>query len=135
LRKFGDTITITLDHAGDGNGTLWRLTTTTTTRVLYSLVHRATRGRYSSFTIRLSSSKATITDSADISLGVTDLVTGGTIELSRTEAHVRSAYEVHVERWNKDKLVLLLPRGASVLSVISYIHASRTEDMCKISLW
>ncbi|PVF92994.1 hypothetical protein CPB86DRAFT_142196 [Serendipita vermifera] len=135
LRKSGDTVTITLTHTGAGDRTTWRLATTTTTRVLYSLVHRATRGRYSSFTIRLASTKATITDSATLTLGVTDLVRGGTIEISRTEAHVRSAYEVHVEHDKKGDLVFLLPRGTTALSVVSYIHASRTDEIGKIMLW
>lgn len=134
-KSFGLNITITLTHTGPGNGTTWHLATITTTRVLYSLVHRATQGRYSSFTIRRVTTKATITDSAILILGVTDLIFDGNIEISRTEPHVRSMCEVHVEHPSKDDLVLLLPQDAPVFSVISYIHASRTDYMCKILLW
>ncbi|PVF99226.1 hypothetical protein CPB86DRAFT_315970 [Serendipita vermifera] len=135
LKTSDDNIIIMFTHVGSGNGTIWHLTTATTTRVLYSLVHRATQGRYSSFTIRLANTKATITDSTTLTLGTTDLVNGGAIEISRTEAHVRSAYEVHVEHDSEKDLVFLLPRGASILSVISYIKASTTDDISEILLW
>jgi hypothetical protein len=134
IKRLSNDITITLEHPGAGNGAKWCLTTTTATRMLYSLVHRATQGRYSSFTIRLASTKATITDSAFLILGVTDLVRGGTIELSRTDAHVRSAYEVHVKHI-MGNLVLLVPREGSILSVMSYINASHDDDISDMELW
>jgi hypothetical protein len=131
----GDDIIITLAHAGFGDGTTWNLSTATTTRTLYALVHRATRAKYSYFTIRLLSTKATITDSATLTLGLTDLVHGGGIEISRTTNHNRGSCEVNVESCLGDESTMLLLPGASTLSVLSYIHSSRIHNMCKILLW
>jgi hypothetical protein len=128
----GDDIIITLSHAGSGDGTTWNLSTATTTRTLYALVHRATRARYSYFTIRLAGSKVTITDSATLTLGVTDLVHGGIIEISRSANHTRGSYEVNIEG---SESRILLPSNAPVFSVVSYLHASRSHNMSKIMLW
>jgi len=128
----GDDVIVTLSHTGSGDGMTWNLSTVTTTRTLYALVHRATRARYSYFTIRLAGSKVTITDSATLTLGVTDLVHGGTIEISRSADHTRGSYEVNIEG---SESKILLPPNASVFSVISYLHASRNHNMCKILLW
>jgi hypothetical protein len=128
----GDDIIVTLTHVGSGDGVSWNLSTATTTRTLYALVHRATQARYSYFTIRLAGTKATITDSATLTLGVTDLVHGGIIEISRSANHTRGSYEVNIEG---SELRILLPPSASIFSVISYLHASRDYNMCKILLW
>lgn len=128
----GDDVIVILSHGGSGDGMTWNLSTATTTRTLYALVHRATRARYSYFTIRLAGSKVTITDSATLTLGVTDLVHGGIIEISRSADHTRGSYEVNIEGSN---FRILLPPSASVFSVISYLHASRNYNMCKILLW
>jgi len=130
----GDDVIITLSHAGFGDGTTWNLSTATTTRTLYALVYRATRAKYSYFTLRLSSTKAAITDSATLTLGLTDLVHGGTIEISRSAVHLRGYVEVNVE-YEMSDVTMLLPRDAPTLSLLSYIHASRVHNMSKILLW
>jgi hypothetical protein len=125
---------VTLQH--EGKETIWRLLTTTTTRTLYSLVNRVTRARYSSFTLRLSQSKAVLTDSANVTLGFTYLSHGGVIEISRTILHSRRPYEINVEFLGyQSSQKILLPKDASSLSLISYIHARYIGRLSDIMLW
>src|SRR5437016_12113537 len=55
-----DDVQVTLSH--EGNVTVWDLSISVSTRTLYCLANRATKARYSRFTLRLRSSKAVIND-------------------------------------------------------------------------
>lgn len=116
----------------------WDLPISTTTRKLYTLVHRGTYAKYSSFTIRLASTKAVINDSNDITIGITDLSGGGNIELSRAMLRNNSLVEFKVDFKGfsgQQSLSVMLPRDAPVMALASYIRAKRTEEHCRFMLW
>ena len=78
----------------EGNTTVWDLSISTTTRTLYNLANRATKARFSRFTLRLKHSKAMITDSACLAIGLTDLSHGGLLEICFSVVHKRKPSEV-----------------------------------------
>jgi hypothetical protein len=120
----------------DGKATAWHLSTNTTTRTLYCLANRATKGKYSRFTLRLVTSKAPINDSANLTLGMTDLSHGGIIETSFVVPHQRRLSEITVKfSGDEDVQRILLPRDASILAVLSYLDRSRIGNISDIQLW
>jgi hypothetical protein len=121
----GSVIQVTLMYEGDA--TTWDLSINTSTRTLYCLVYRATKARYSLFTIRLKTSKAVINDSERLTLGITELTDGGVIEISFAFPHRRRLYEVKI-----DQQVVLLPPDAPILALIAYLDPG---SMSGIQLW
>ena len=118
----------------EGNATVWDLSITTTTRTLYCLAHRATKARYSRFTLRMSNSKASITDSASLTLGLTDLSHGGVIEICFVFPHRRRLSEVTV----KDgfvKQVVFLPQQSPILALMGYLDPDVFGPMLSMQLW
>jgi hypothetical protein len=130
----GDEITVTLNH--DFHLTVWHLSINTTTRTLYCLANRATKGRYSRFTLRLATSKVPINDSAALSLGLTDLSHGGTVEICLAVFHTRRLSEVSV-KYDADSgsQKVLLPSDAPILALLSYLEQSKFGCMSDIRLW
>ena len=126
----GSIIQVTLMY--EGVATTWDLSINTSTRTLYCLVYRATKARYSRFTIRLKTSKAVISDSERLTLGITELTDGGVIEISFTFPHRRRLYEVTVKSANSDQKVVLLPPGAPICTLLGYLDPS---CMSRIQLW
>jgi hypothetical protein len=129
-----DAIEVTLMH--EGHATVWELSINTSTRVLYCLAHRATKARYSRFTLRLTNSKATIRDSANLTLGLTELSHGGVIELSSTFPHKRRLAEVTIQqRFGSGKQVVLLPQDAPILALIGHLERKKFGSMSSLQLW
>jgi hypothetical protein len=131
----GDEITVTLNH--DFHLTVWHLSINTTTRTLYCLANRATKGRYSRFTLRLGTSKVSINDSAALTLGLTDLSRGGTVEICQAVFHTRRLSEVSV-KYNANGGGLqkvLLPSDAPILALFSYLERSKFGRMSDIRPW
>ena len=130
----GDEVTITLNH--DLRSTVWHLSINTTTRTLYCLANRATKGRYSRFTLRLATSKVSINDSAALTLGLTDLSHGGTVEICFAVFHKRRLSEVSVKYdANSGSQKVLLPSDAPILALLSYLERSKFGRMFDIRLW
>lgn len=127
-----EVIVVTLLH--DGQQTSWRLRTSTSTRTLYALANRATKARYSSFTLRLSRNKVTIRDSENITLGLTDISRGGVVEIARAVPHSRRLVEVELKDAD-GPLKIFLPKNAPTLSVLSYAHCSAVVTMSDALLW
>ncbi|TFK70120.1 hypothetical protein BDN72DRAFT_795723 [Pluteus cervinus] len=119
----------------EGKSRTWSLSINTPIRKLYMLVHRATRAKYTMFTIRLASTKVTISDSTTTTIGVTDLASGGEIEICRTFPHQRKLIEfkVEFETFKSSTRILLLPADAPVLAVISYLNG--VADFSKLMIW
>jgi hypothetical protein len=128
-----DEIIVTLIH--DGRSTVWHLSTNTTTRTLYRLANRATKAKYSRFTLRLISSKAPINDSASLSIGLTDLFNGGDIEVSSGFLHQRMLCEVTVQFDDNEMQKVLLPRYSPILALLGYLDRSKIDRMSDICLW
>ena len=116
----------------EGDATTWDLSIHTSTRTLYSLVYRATKARFSRFTIRLKTSKAVINDSERLTLGTTELTDGGVIEISFAFPHRRRLYEVTVNQAKIDQQVVLLPPDAPILALLGYLEPG---CMSEIQLW
>ncbi|KAF7335602.1 putative bifunctional E2/E3 enzyme [Mycena venus] len=118
----------------------WKLSPETTTRTLYSLVNRATRAMHSKFTLKISASNNFIVDSSSLALEGTALANGGVVELVGCEAHTRgtSEFEIISEAETSPQRVVL-PEGASLLALLSYIDAGNPDDpglrMTEITLW
>lgn len=129
----GDEIVVTIRY--EGQETSWPLTTSTTTRTLYCLANRASQARFSSFTLRLINSKIPINDSATLTLGLTDLSSGGIVEISRTAAQRRRMADVTVEDGAIKKPTILLPPDAPILAVLSYLLVWGKVSMSQNMLW
>jgi hypothetical protein len=120
----------------EGQATVWDLSISTSTRTLYCLANRATKARYSRFTIRLMSSKANINDSANLTLGLTDLSHGGVVEISFAVVHKRRLSEVIVRRPLLDyEQKILLPQDAPILALIGYLEPTYFGSMSDVQLW
>src|SRR5215472_16480928 len=79
-------------------------------------------------------SKATITDSASHTLGLTDLSDGGMIEISFAYAHKRKPAEVTVKSEGTTQVVFL-PPDATILALMSYLDPDEFGPMSDIQLW
>lgn len=129
-----DDVTVTLSHSG--KVTVWDLSINVSTRTLYCLANRATEARYSSFTLRMKSSKAVINDFANLTLGLTDLSHGGVLEISFAIPHKRGLSEVIVRHCFRDaEQTILLPQGAPILALIGYLEPAKFGSMCEMQLW
>lgn len=129
-----DDIQVTLSH--EGKVTVWDLSISVSTRTLYCLANRATKARYSRFTLRTRSSKAVINDLANLTLGLTDLSHGGVVEISFAIPHKRRLSEVIVRhRFLDAKQTILLPQDAPILALIGYLEPTEFGRMCEMQLW
>lgn len=130
----GDKVQVTLIY--EGELTVWDLSISTSTRTLYCLANRATKARYSRFTLRLASSKAIINDSANLTLGLTDLSHGGMVEVSFAVAHRRRLSEVTVRhRFQDAQQKVLLPQDAPILALMGYLEPTKFGSMADMQLW
>jgi hypothetical protein len=129
-----DDVQVTLIY--EGKITVWDLSISVSTRTLYCLVNRATKARYSRFTLRMESSKAVINDSANLTLGLTDLSHGGMVEISFAIPHKRGLSEVIVRhRFRDAEQTILFPQDAPILALIGYLKPTKFGSMCKMQLW
>ena len=129
-----DKVRVTLLY--EGEAIVWVLSISTSTRTLYCLANRATKARYSRFTLRLTSSKAIINDSANRTLGLTDLSHGGVVEISFAVAHKRKLSEVIVRhRFQVAEQKVLLPQDAPILALIGYLEPTKFGSMSDLQLW
>ena len=120
----------------EGQATVWDLSISTSTRTLYCLANRATKARYSRFTLRLTSSKAIINDSANLTLGFTDLSHGGVVEICFAIVHSRGLSEVIVRHRSQDaEQKVLLPQDAPILALIGYLKPTEFGSMSDMQLW
>ncbi|KAF7342761.1 putative bifunctional E2/E3 enzyme [Mycena sanguinolenta] len=134
----GDFITVTLHHFGET--TSWRLPPSSTTRTLYSLAHRATSARYSSFKLKPKFSSRPIEQNTTLRLERTALASGGSVEMVQCTSHNRKSLNVEVPcTYGGPSLRMVVPRDASVLLILSYVEVwaggmpgSRFTD---ITLW
>jgi hypothetical protein len=134
LNSNSDKVRVTLMY--EDRATVWHLPVNTRTRTLYCLANRATKARYSAFTLRLIHSKAVINDSASLTLGLTDLSHGGLIEISFAVAHKRKLSEVTIRDWSGDtKQTVLLPQEAPILALISYLDPVKFGSISSMQLW
>ncbi|KAJ6451921.1 hypothetical protein C8R45DRAFT_1041477 [Mycena sanguinolenta] len=117
----GNFITVTLHHLGET--TSWRLPPSSTTHTLYSLAHRATSAKYSSFKLKPKSSNRTIEEKTTLLLERTALASGGSVEMVQCTAHNRKTLNVEVPcTHGGPSLRMVVPRDASVLLVLSYVE-------------
>lgn len=130
-----DDIQVTLLY--EGESIVWNLSISTSTRMLYCLANRATKARFSRFTLRLMLSKTTINDSANLTLGLTDLSHGGVVEICLTNVHRRRLSEVTIvrHRFQNTKQKVLLPRHAPILALIGYLEPTKFGSMSDMQLW
>ncbi|KAF8813008.1 hypothetical protein BYT27DRAFT_7181963, partial [Phlegmacium glaucopus] len=129
-----DNVQVTFSY--EGKVTVWDLSISVSTRTLYCLVNRATKARYSRFTLRMRSSKAVINDSANLTLGLTDLSHGGMVEISFAFPHKRRLSEVIVRhRFRDTEQTILLPQDAPILALIGYLKPTKFGSMCEMQLW
>lgn len=129
-----DDVQVTLSH--EGKVTVWDLSINMSTRTLYCLANRATKARYSRFTLRVRSSKAVINDLANLTLGLTDLSHGGVVEISFAIPHKRRLSEVIVQhRFLDAEQTILLPQDAPILALIGYLEPTEFGKMCEMQLW
>jgi len=129
-----DDIRVTLVFQGETTG--WDLSINTRTRTLYCLVNRATKAQYSRFTLRLADSKAIINDSANLTLGLTDLSHGGVVEICFAFVHQRGLAEVIVRhRFRDAKQKILLPEDTSILALLGYLKPGAFGRMSDLQLW
>jgi len=130
----GDDIQVTLLY--EGETTVWNLSISTSTRTLYCLANRVTKARYSRFTLRLTPSKVIINDSANLTLGLTDLSHGGMVEICFAVVHERKLSEVIVRhRLKYTKQRVLLPQDAPILALIGYLEPTKFGSMSDMLLW
>ncbi|KAJ6627692.1 hypothetical protein B0H10DRAFT_1905503 [Mycena sp. CBHHK59/15] len=116
-------VAVTLRHIG--KETTWRLIRSTSTRTLYSLVNRATHAKYSSFSLRLCTSKAAIKEGNSLTLGQTALANGGAVEMIGFVPHARGTHEIQITA--DDELppqIYLLQQDASTLALLSYLNSA-----------
>lgn len=129
-----DDVQVTLTH--EGQVTVWDLSISVSTRTLYCLANRATKARYSRFTLRMRSSKTVINDLANLTLGLTDLSHGGVVEISFAVPHRRKLSEVVVRHRLLDaKQTILLPQNAPILALIGYLEPTEFGSMREMQLW
>jgi len=129
-----DDVQVTLSH--EGQVTVWDLSVGVSTRTLYCLANRATKARYSRFTLRMRSSKTVINDLANLTLGLTDLSHGGVVEISFAIPHRRKLSEVIVSHRLRDaEQTILLPQDAPILALISYLEPIEFGSMHRMQLW
>ena len=129
-----DDVQVTLSH--EGQETVWDLSIGVSTRTLYCLANRATKARYSRFTLRMRSSKTVINDLANLTLGLTDLSHGGVVEISFAVPHRRRLSEVVVEHRSLDaEQTILLPQDAPILALIGYLKPIEFGSMREMQLW
>ena len=129
-----DEVRVTLLH--EGEATVWDLSISTSTRTLYCLANRATKARYSRFTLRLTSSKGIINDSAKLTLGLTDLSHGGVVEIFFALVHRRRPSEVTVRGGFLDaEQKVFLPQDAPILALIGYLAPTKFGSMSEMQLW
>ncbi|KAJ7739067.1 hypothetical protein DFH07DRAFT_840632 [Mycena maculata] len=122
-------VVVTLRHHGET--TSWRLLRSTTTRMLYSLAHRATSARHSEFALQISTSnsnraRTTIEESVSLSLQRTGLSEGGTVEMVRCLPHSRRTLDVEIPctyAYIGPSLRMVVPQDSSVLTVMSCVDA------------
>ena len=127
-------VRVTLVFQGQTTG--WDLSINTRTRTLYCLVNRATKAQYSRFTLRLVDSKAIINDSANLTLGLTDLSHGGVVEICFAFAHKRGLSEVIVRhRFRDAQQRFLLPEDTSILALLGYLKPGDFGRMSDMQLW
>ena len=130
----GDNIQVTLLH--EGEATVWDLSISTSTRTLYCLANRATKARYCRFTLRMTPSKVIINDSANLTLGLTDLSHGGVVEISFADVHKRRLSEITVRhRFRDAKQTVFLPQYAPILALIGYLEPTKFGSMSDMLLW
>ncbi|KAJ7021307.1 hypothetical protein C8F04DRAFT_1141408 [Mycena alexandri] len=119
-------IVLTLEHRDEK--TTWKLSPDTTTRTLYALANRATRGMYSEFTLRTCASQVIITDGTDLTLSGTDLVDNSVMEMLGCEPHTRQTCDLEITvEGGRSPQRLVVPKDASLLAVLSYIDDSNPE--------
>jgi hypothetical protein len=129
-----DDVQVTLLH--EGQVTVWDLSISVSTRTLYCLANRATKARYSRFTLRMKSSKTVINDLANLTLGLTDLSHGGVVEISFAVPHRRRLSEVIVRHRLLDgEQTILLPQNAPILALIGYLEPIEFGSMREMQLW
>jgi hypothetical protein len=129
-----DNVQVTLLY--EGETTVWDLSISTSTRTLYCLANRATKARYSRFTLRLESSKAIINDSANLTIGLTDLSHGGVIEISFAVVHRRKLSEVVVQlHLLGTQQKVLLQQDATILALIGYLKPTVFGKMSDMQMW
>ena len=129
-----DDVQVTLSH--EGQVTVWDLSISVSTRTLYCLANRATKARYSRFTLRMRSSKTVINDLANLTLGLTDLSHGGMVEISFAIPHKRRLSEVIVRHRLLDaEQTILLPQDAPILALIGYLQPNEFGSMHEMQLW
>jgi hypothetical protein len=120
----------------EGTTTVWDLSIGMNTRTLYCLANRATKARFSRFTLRLKHSKAIIVDSASLTIGLTDLSHGGVVEICFSLVHKRQLSEVIVRsRFQDTEQRVLLPQNSTILALIGYLDPSKFGSMSDMLLW
>jgi hypothetical protein len=82
----------------------------------------------------LTSSKAIINDSANLTLGLTDLSHGGMVEICFAVVHKRRLSEVIVRGYGVEQKVLL-PQDAPILALIGYLEPIEFMSMADMQLW
>ncbi len=134
FRTSSDDIRVTLVFQGET--TVWDLSINTRMRTLYCLANRATKAQYSRFTLRLADSKAIINDSANLTLGLTDLSHGGVVEICFAFVHRRGLSEVIVRhRFRDAQQKFLLPEDTSILALLGYLKPGDFGRMSSMQLW
>ncbi|KAG6844814.1 hypothetical protein H0H87_003481 [Tephrocybe sp. NHM501043] len=123
-----DTVTITLKLIEPRIPVVWQLPKSTSTRILYSLVNRATEAEYGSFELRDCDSMEEIEDSADLLLSSTELRMGGTVEVDWTAPHRRKPLKFRFKILDEDEATVLLPSDASALALISSVRRLDVAD-------
>ncbi|KAK0457420.1 uncharacterized protein EV420DRAFT_1548064 [Desarmillaria tabescens] len=125
----GEFVPITCKHKG--KQMTWYLPLTTTIRTLYAICNRFTEAAYCSFAIKRSRFFVKL---SDLRISMTTLSRGGIIELVQTVPHNRARItaEVSLQGSHVD---LLLPRNASALCVLSYLHQLNELPMSQMRLW
>ncbi|KAJ7106228.1 hypothetical protein C8R44DRAFT_805910 [Mycena epipterygia] len=131
-------IIITLRHRAEE--TTWKLLPDTPIRTLYSLANRATRASYSSFMLKLCPSNIVISDAPSLTLDVTVLSNGGTVEMIRCIPHTRKTYDFEIIPMDGGPPQrLILPQDSSVLAILCYIDCCNPNiydsRMTDIALW
>jgi len=134
FRTSNDDVRVTLVFQGET--TVWDLSIITRTRTLYCLVNRATKAQYSRFTLRLADTKVMINDSANLTLGRTDLSHGGVVEICFAFVHKRGLSEVIVRhRFRDAQQKFLLPKDTSILALLGYLKPGDFGRMSDMQLW
>ncbi|KAK0243779.1 hypothetical protein EDD85DRAFT_173202 [Armillaria nabsnona] len=125
----GKWVPITCKH--QGKQTTWYLPISTTVRTLYAICNRFTEAAYCSFAIRRSHFTINV---SDLPISMTSLSVGGVIELVRTTPHKRARITAEISLCGHH-VNMLLPRNASALCVLSYLHQLRELPMSQMRLW